>query len=152
MIKAYVDGACSGNGKKNAKAGWAYILLDENDNILEEKSGSIKNGTNNIGELTAIIEAIKAYYKLKIKDSITIYSDSAYCINGITNWRYNWKKNDWWRDSRQTQELKNRKIWIELDSLIDTSFINFQKIPGHSGEKYNEYVDKKAVKEAKSDT
>ena len=154
MIKAYVDGACSGNGKENAIAGWAFVLLDENNLIIQEKSGRIEGGTNNIGELTAIIKAIENYKGIGLKDELTVYSDSSYCITGINEWRHNWKKNNWWRNSKKTQVLKNREQWIKLDSLIDETTMFFKKVDGHSTEKnlsaeMNNYVDKKAVQETK---
>ena len=154
MIKAYVDGACSGNGKENAIAGWAFVLLDENNLIIQEKSGRIEGGTNNIGELTAIIKAIENYKEIGIKDKLTVYSDSSYCITGINEWRHNWKKNNWWRNNKKTQVLKNREQWIKLDNLIDEATMFFEKIAGHSTEKnlnaeMNNYVDKKAVQETK---
>lgn len=155
VYKIYTDGAASGNGKADCIAGWAYVVLDENNNKIAESSGAILNGTNNIGELTAIIESLY-YIKMSIDDNpmntYLIHSDSAYCINGITSWRHNWKRNDWWRDKGQTQELKNRELWIELDSLIDPVKMRFIKVKGHADNNFNNYVDKLAVlavKEAK---
>jgi ribonuclease HI len=143
-LTAYTDGACSANGTSKAKAGWAFVLLDEDENLIAEGAGGVDNGTNNIGELTAIIKAIEAAAELS-PEKLEILSDSAYCINGITNWRYNWKKNDWWRDAKKTQELKNRELWITLDHLIDMSYMEFEKVAGHSGVEWNEIVDKLAV-------
>jgi ribonuclease HI len=143
-VTCYTDGACKANGRDGAVAGWAFVAIDENENILAEGSGRIEDGTNNKGEIQAIIEAMKATIKLTA-DKIEILSDSAYCINGITNWRYNWKRNDWWRDAAKKQELKNREMWKELDSLIDSSRMTFTKVAGHAGVKWNEYVDKAAV-------
>lgn len=143
-ITAYVDGACSANGTSKARAGWAFVLLDEDENLIAEDSGGVENGTNNIGELTAIIKAIEAATELEV-EKLQILSDSAYCINGITNWRYNWKKNGWWRDPGKKQELKNRDLWMRLDAILDMSYMDFVKVAGHSGVKWNEYVDKLAV-------
>lgn len=143
-LTAYVDGACSANGTSKAKAGWAFVLLDEDENLIAEGSGGVDNGTNNIGELTAIIKAIEAAAELS-PEKLDIFSDSAYCINGITNWRHNWKRNGWWRDAAHKQELKNRDLWMRLDAIIDMSYMDFIKVPGHSGVKWNEYVDKHAV-------
>ena len=149
----YTDGAASGNGRDDCIAGWAFVILDETNTKIAEGSGRIENGTNNIGELRAIIEAVKASANLMtgLSDTIVIHSDSAYCINGITNWRYGWKKNDWYRDKQKKLELKNREMWKELDSLIDSFRMDFQKCAGHSGVEWNEYVDKMAVKMTRGD-
>jgi ribonuclease HI len=145
VITGYTDGAASKNGTADCIAGWAFVLLGDDESLIAEDSGRVENGTNNIGELQAIINAIKVAAKFNY-DRLVIYSDSAYCINGITNWRYNWKRNNWWRDRAQTQVLKNKDMWIELDHLIDSSKMEFVKCSGHSGVKWNEYVDKAAVK------
>lgn len=149
MIKAYVDGAASKNGSSNSMAGWAFVLLDDNNNIITENSGSIVSGTNNMGELTAILKAIKSYLSLKTNEQIIILSDSAYCINGINDWRHKWKKYNWHRDPKESLQVKNKEIWKEIDSNIDEMFMIFEKVQGHSNEKninayWNDYVDKKA--------
>ena len=143
----YTDGAASGNGSENCVCGWAYVVVGEDGQIYGEDSGAIHNGTNNIGELTGIIQALYAAKFLEDNHKrVIICSDSAYCINGITSWRFIWRKNDWWRDSKKTQELKNRELWIELDSLIDSDYMDFEKVKGHTGNKdWNDYVDKLAV-------
>ena len=63
----YTDGACSNNGKLNAKAGYG-IYFGENDNRNTYKRIEGKQ-TNNIAEITAIIEA---YYLIEddISDNI----------------------------------------------------------------------------------
>lgn len=147
-VKVYTDGACSSNGKENAKAGWAYVILNSDDKIIREVSGSIENGTNNIGELRAIIEAM-AYCRNHDFDSIEFFCDSAYCVNGITDWMFNWKKYNWWRNEKQTAELKNRTMWIELDTLVDRKKMKFNKVKGHSDVSWNIYVDKLAVAQTK---
>ena len=53
-ITLYTDGACSGNP---GKGGWGAVLIyKENE---KEIYGGNKNTTNNIMELTAVIEALK---------------------------------------------------------------------------------------------
>ena len=145
----YTDGACSGNGKEDAKAGWAYVVLNEKDEIVAEDNNGIEKGTNNIGELTAIFKALEYINSLDLKTitHVTLFSDSSYCLNGILDWSKNWKKNDWWRDSKKTKELKNRDLWKNLDAEIEKCKITlqFEKVKGHSGDKWNDYVDKAAV-------
>ena len=145
-LAVYTDGACSMNGKEGAKAGWAFCVVnEETDELIYSDNGGIPNGTNNIGELTAIYEALRYLRQNYVTTKAVIYSDSAYCINGVTNWRYNWKKNDWWRDKAKTQELKNRQLWKNIDALIDTTYLEFEKVSAHTGVKWNEYVDAMAV-------
>lgn len=70
-----------------------------------------------------------------------IYSDSAYCVNLINDWMYKWQQNGWKRP--KDQEVKNLDIIKEIYSLANLAEI--RKIPGHSGIKWNEYVDKLAT-------
>ena len=74
-VTIYTDGACSGNP---GPGGWAAILIY--NNIKKEISGGSPQTTNNIMEMTAIIEGLKM---LKEKCKVNIYSDSAYVINAF---------------------------------------------------------------------
>ena len=82
----YTDGACSGNP---GPGGWGAILI-YNDS-KKELSGGNSNTTNNIMEMTAVIEALKI---LKRPCEVDLYSDSAYVVNAfLQNWVKNWIKN-----------------------------------------------------------
>lgn len=92
-MKIYTDGATSGNGFPGAKGGWAFIILDDEDNIIKEGKGFVPNATNNICELTALIEGCS---EIDCNEPVTVYSDSAYCINCYKQrWYRNWKRNGW---------------------------------------------------------
>ena len=77
--KIYTDGACSGNP---GKGGWAAIILNEKS-VYSNISGGVNNTTNNRMELTAPIMALN---KIKKSSEITIYTDSKYVKDGITEW------------------------------------------------------------------
>lgn len=142
MIKIYTDGACSRNGADDAIAGWAYCI-NRGDNLIEIKNGYIINGTNNIGELYAILNALTYLNTYQDNDiEAIIYSDSSYCIQGINTWRHDWKKNNW---TRKTGELKNKEIWKAIDFYASKLHnVHFEKIKGHAGEKWNEEADRLA--------
>ena len=55
-VTIYTDGACSGNP---GPGGWGAILMYKNTS--KEISGSNKNTTNNIMEITAVIERFKTF-------------------------------------------------------------------------------------------
>ena len=87
-VTIYTDGACSGNP---GPGGWGAILMY--NGAQKEISGSNKETTNNIMEITAVLEAIKL---LKEECKVKIYSDSAYVVNAFNQgWIYNWIKNSW---------------------------------------------------------
>ena len=84
-VTIYTDGACSGNP---GPGGWGAILIyGENK---KEISGGEKETTNNIMEITAVIESLKL---LKYPCDVKLYSDSAYVVNAFNkNWIESWQK------------------------------------------------------------
>lgn len=144
---AYTDGATSNNGYDGAQGGWAFIIVYGNS-IIYECSGHIENTTNNICELTAIIEACKeARHIDKISGISTfhvIYSDSAYCINCYKQkWYKKWQRNGWLNSKKQP--VANRELWEQLIPFFENPHFEFRKVEGHSTNEYNNYVDKLAV-------
>ena len=79
MLKLYTDGSCSPNP---GLGGWAAIFYDNNNNP-EKHCGYLENTTNNVMEITAVIEGLK-HIKNYTKE-VEIISDSQYVINTITN-------------------------------------------------------------------
>ncbi len=138
-IKIYTDGACSGNP---GKGGWAAIILDGKDQY--NISGCENNTTNNRMELTAPIMALK---KIKKKTEITIYTDSKYVKNGITDWIKKWKLNNWRSSSKKT--VKNKDLWLKLDNSCQKHKVIWKWVKAHSNDKLNNLADKLAVEKTK---
>ena len=138
-LKIYTDGACSGNP---GKGGWAAIILD--DTNQSSISGGEKNTTNNRMELMAPIMALK---KIKKKSEITIFTDSKYVKDGITDWIKNWKQNNW--KSANKKPVKNKDLWVKLDNACQKHKITWKWVKAHAGNKYNNLVDELAVSETK---
>lgn len=131
----YTDGACSGNP---GPGGWAAVLISGENR--KEISGGNKNTTNNIMELTAICEALKA---LKQKCDVELYSDSAYCVNGFNQgWIYNWIKKGW--KTADGSDVKNKEIWQEIYDLTKKHNVKFIKVKGHSNVELNNRCDELA--------
>ncbi|HJL58111.1 MAG: ribonuclease HI [Pelagibacteraceae bacterium] len=132
MIKIYIDGACSGNP---GIGGWGVVIL-ENDNDPIFLKGGESQTTNNRMELTATIKALQHF---KTSKELTLVTDSKYVKDGIQSWIANWKKNGWKTASKKP--VKNKKLWLELDSEIARHSINWEWVKGHAGNKYNEKAD-----------
>ena len=135
-FKAYTDGACSGNP---GVGGWGAVLLAEKNNKIikrKEISGGVVDTTNNQMELIAAIETLKA---LKKYTEICIITDSNYVKKGITEWRPSWKKNNWKTSSKK--EVKNRKLWEELEELVNRNKVDWLWVKGHAGNVENERAD-----------
>lgn len=137
-ITIYTDGACSGNP---GPGGWGAILIYGNNK--KEISGNSSNTTNNIMELTAVIESLKL---LKRPCKVSLYSDSAYVINAFNQkWIYGWLKNNWKTSSKEP--VKNKELWQELYNLTKVHDITFIKVKGHSDNEFNNRCDEMARKE-----
>ena len=104
-IIIYTDGACSGNP---GDGGWACVLIYKDSR--KELSGGLKDTTNNIMEMTAVIKGLEA---LKRPCNVNIYSDSSYVVNSFEKgWIYNWMKNGW--RTADKKDVKNKELWIKL--------------------------------------
>ena len=130
-VEIFTDGACKGNP---GPGGWGAIL--RYGTTQKEIYGASRNTTNNIMELTAVIESLK---NLNKPCELIITTDSKYVKNGITEWIHNWKKNGWRTAAKK--EVKNKELWIELDSLIQIHSITWDWVKGHSGHPENERAD-----------
>lgn len=142
--KLYTDGATSKNGQVDAVGGWAFVLL-KNDNLLCSRAEKVQPATNNICELLAIINGCKeVQFYLNSFDSIEVYSDSAYCINCVNeSWYKKWLQNNWITSSKQP--VANKELWEQLIPFFDDPRFKWIKVKGHSGNQWNELVDKLAV-------
>ena len=133
-IEIFTDGACKGNP---GPGGWGALL--RYGDVEKEINGYQESTTNNIMELTAVIESLKL---LKQPSIITITTDSTYVKNGITNWIHNWKKNGW--KTAAKKNVKNKILWQELDKLIKEHKITWRWVKGHSGHLENDRADELA--------
>jgi len=134
LIHIYTDGACRGNP---GPGGWGAILLC--DNYKKEIKGSSQLTTNNIMELTAVIESLKL---IKNPSKIIITTDSTYVKNGITEWIHNWKLKGW--KTANKKPVKNKQLWQELDVLTNNHQIEWKWVKGHAGHVGNERADELA--------
>ena len=131
----YTDGACSGNP---GPGGWAAVLIYNGKE--KEISGGNKNTTNNIMEITAVIEGLKA---LKYPCEVELYSDSAYVVNTFTQgWIFNWMQKGW--KTASGDSVKNKELWQELYSLTKIHKVTFNKVKGHADNHYNNRCDELA--------
>ena len=132
--------------------GWGAILMFNDvkkevkslettgDDVKKEISGSNSNTTNNIMEITAVLEALKL---LKKPCEVDLYSDSAYVVNCFNNgWIYNWIKNNWKTASKEP--VKNKELWQELYNLTKVHKVKFIKVKGHSDNELNNRCDELA--------
>jgi len=142
-VKAYTDGACSGNP---GPGGWGVYLVAENTagEVVKEENlyGKNKETTNQIMELTAAIKALESLTRKNVE--ITVFTDSKYVIDGITKWIFGWLKNNWSTASKKP--VANRVLWEELFTLTKNQNVEWVWVKGHAGVPGNEKADSLAVK------
>ena len=131
-VLIYTDGACSGNP---GPGGWGAIVMY--GEVKKEISGALKDTTNNIMEITAVLEALKL---LKEECEVEVYSDSAYVVNAFNQgWLDNWQKNNWRTAGKDP--VKNQELWEELYNLTQKHKVTFIKVKGHSDNEWNNRCD-----------
>ena len=134
-ITIHTDGACSGNP---GPGGWGSILMF--GDYRKEISGFQNDTTNNIMELTAVIEALKL---VKEPCTIDVYSDSAYVVNAfLQGWITNWIKKNW--KTADGSPVKNKELWQELYNFTKVHDITFHKVKGHADNEFNNRCDELA--------
>ena len=99
LVQIFTDGACKGNP---GPGGWGAIMK-YGDHVKELNGYSVET-TNNIMELTAVIEALKS---LTRPCKIILTTDSNYVKNGITEWIHSWKKKGW--KTANKKPVKNKE-------------------------------------------
>lgn len=151
-VRIFTDGACSENP---GPGGWAVVFNTESK--CHTFSGNEQLTTNNRMELRAVIEAFKRIVAkekqfIEPRHEYDIYSDSAYVVNTINNhWIEAWQKNNWQTTKRE--DVKNKDLWEQFSKLRAEAnklgvSITLNKIKGHSGNTFNELVDKLAKEES----
>lgn len=139
-VQLFTDGACSGNP---GPGGWAYLLRDCRTGKEREASGAERETTNNRMELTAVIEGLKA---LKRPCQVTLFADSNYVGQGLSQWMAGWKARGWQRREKgKLKPVKNVELWQQLDALLARHDVTFEHVKGHSGHEENERCDRLAV-------
>ena len=137
----YVDGACSGNGTDNSSGAFGVVGINDKDQMFYWFYDPTKDTTNNREELKAILHVMRHF---GMEDEVPIvYSDSAYSVNTYNDWMFKWSQNNWKKADGNTPE--NLDLIREYYRLYQQGYrIDLQKIKGHAGNKWNEFVDKLA--------
>lgn len=135
-VELFTDGACSGNPGPGG-----YGALLRCDGKVRELSGAEKQTTNNRMELMAVIAGLEA---LKFSCKVTVYSDSKYVVDAISQgWAAKWRKNGWKRSGNEP--ALNPDLWERLLNLIAAHEVTMVWVKGHAGHPENERCDALAV-------
>ncbi|KAB8288921.1 ribonuclease H family protein [Bifidobacterium avesanii] len=148
-IVVSTDGSALGN--PNGPMGWAWADHAQHAGDGGEPghehdahgydAGGATNGTNQIGELCAVLQALRTHPG---PQPLTIETDSQYAINCSTKWVRGWKKNGW--KNAQKKPVKNAELIRAIDAEISRrpGPVKFVWVKGHAGNAGNELVDELA--------
>ncbi|WP_427133755.1 RNase H family protein [Pseudarthrobacter sp. S9] len=132
-ITAAADGSALGNP---GPAGWAWYV---NDDCW--RAGGWPHGTNNQGELMAVLDLFRATAHLPGED-LHILCDSQYVINAVTKWMAGWKRKGWRK--ADGKPVLNVDLLKEIDQALVGRKYTFEWVRGHAGHDLNEAADDRA--------
>jgi len=136
----FTDGAAKGNP---GPGGWGAVIVAPHGTVTELGGGS-PHTTNNKMELSGAIAAFEAI--ADVPGPLSVYTDSTYLIQGITQWIWGWRKKGW--RTATGGEVLNRDLWERLFALTSArkpAGIEWHWVRGHVGTAGNERCDEIAV-------
>ena len=128
-IIAAADGSALGNP---GPAGWAWYIDDS-----RWRCGGWKRGTNNQGELTAVLDLLRQ--TAHVPEPLHILCDSQYVINSVTKWMAGWKRKGW--KKADGKPVLNVEVMKALDAAMQGRQVTFEWVKGHAGHELNEKAD-----------
>jgi len=131
-IIAAADGSALGNP---GPAGWGWYVDD-----TCWAAGGWAHGTNNMAELTAVLDLLQQTAHLS--EELLVFCDSTYVINSITKWMAGWKRRGWKKGDGKP--VLNVEIMKALDAAMTGRRVEFRWVKGHAGHELNEQADRVA--------
>jgi ribonuclease HI len=126
MYTLYTDGSAIPNP---GPCGAGAILIDADDKIIWTLSEYLGEGTNNVGELTAILRGLHRFSELDLDgESLNIFSDSelsVHLINGV----------------KKTSKPHLIKILERILKMKENMSFTIAWVKAHDTNKWNNYAD-----------
>jgi len=95
-MRVFTDGSCPGNGKANARAGFAAWFPEHPEWSAAQRVPDSEDQTNNRAELSAIRLAFTILEDRGCLDEdVVVYSDSDYSIKCVSVWITGWIGRGW---------------------------------------------------------
>jgi len=131
VITVSTDGSCLRN--PGGAIGWAWVGHDGT-----EASGGAASGTNQVAELTAVLEAIVAHPGA---DTLRIEADSQYAIKCASQWVHAWRRRGW--RTAGGGPVQNLALVQAIERAIAqrAGEVVFAWVRGHRGDRFNERAD-----------
>ena len=129
-INIYTDGACSNNGRPDARAGFGIWFKEGDSRNTSESFTGIQ--TNNRAELLAIIRALTIMREeIEQGQRINIYTDSTYSIRCCTTYGERMSKKGW---QNKGADIPNREL-VEVAYNFCKKYpnVDFVHVAAHTG-------------------
>jgi len=133
MVRVFTDGACSNNGRKDAKAGYAVWFPEHRAFSTSGRVPSNQNQTNQRAEMSAIHAAVDVLERNGYRDEdIVIYTDSDYCINCLTKWIPGWVSRGW--KTSEGKDVLHRDLIEDISTRLSKfKSYRFHHVRAHTG-------------------
>lgn len=132
-LVAAADGSSLGNP---GPAGWAWVIDGQ-----RWRAGGWPSGTNNQGELMAVIDLLESTAHLA-DEPLRVLCDSKYVIDSVTRWMPGWKRKGWRK--ADGKPVLNREYFERMDQALVGRNVQFEWVKGHAGHPLNEAADQRA--------
>src|SRR5579875_1009297 len=134
-VEIYTDGSCR---HLDGPGGWGSVIIINGMHL--GISGFVTSASNNLMELKAVIESLKA---LESPSRVIVYTDSIFISNCFKyRWYDYWIAHNW--TNSRGQAVKHREYWEELLRLVQKHDVKFIKVKSHHGVRFNEWAHRLA--------
>ncbi len=136
-MEIYIDGSY----RAKTKIG-AYGILIIKDGVKQVITGVAINVTNNIMEMTALLETLKFLKETRLHEynEIEIFCDSQYVVKGVEEWWTKWEANGFLTSTGEP--VKNLELWKELIALSKEVKGRLTWVKGHALNELHNEIDK----------
>lgn len=146
MVLHTIVVACDGAALRNphGPGGWAWFASHK-----YWAAGGAEQASNNVMELTAVLQFLEATTTLAPETPIKIVVDSTYVRDSVTKWVHGWERNGW--KTKTGDPVKNKDLIKPIvQHLRARPGIQIEWVRGHAGHPLNEMADEKANNAAHS--
>lgn len=141
VLARYTDGPVSGvftdgSAQPNpGPGGWGAVYV-KNNQVIDQRWGSVPATTNNRMELQALAVAAEL---VPDGERTTIFTDSKLAVDTINTWAASWEKRGWKRKSGPVENLDLVKPLFH--TFRHRPELELRWIQAHTGYRWNEYAD-----------
>jgi ribonuclease HI len=151
-LVCFTDGACTGNGRAHAKAGYAAVFPNHPELTF---AGALEGDhkTNNRAEYSALLVGLQQALKVDplCTRTLIVYTDSKLLLQSVTQWMKNWKRNGWRK--ADGSPVLNQDLLEALDALLVRRKVEMHHVRAHTGgtdwmSRWNDQADRMASQAA----